>query len=213
MTEPPTRRSTPLISGGVAGVATAIAFAGLHELLISDIWFSVVPMMVAGVLCGVSLSWNYRLSFESPSAGRWLRYLSLHVALLIALGGISIAVFDPVVSISALIAANEPPRELIAQAMPLTVGFTLIAAGGASFLWGRTLPKFGSNLLTWAVLVFLFGLNVSVLGLVDMSGDGAARPVVEFFLLLIVIFLVYGAAYYALERRSSFGATGQGGTA
>ena len=76
--------------------------------------------------------------------------------------------FDPVIPMAVLIAANEPPSELIAQAMPLTVGFIVVAALATSLLWGRSVPKFASSLVTTTILFVLLGLNVSVLGLVEM---------------------------------------------
>jgi hypothetical protein len=191
-----------LLSGGIAGAATAVAFTALHQLLISDIWFSVVPMMVAGVLCGLCLAWTYVLSFDSASPRTWFQYIGVQALLLLALGAASMAMFDPVVSVAVLIAANEPPRELIAQAMPLTVGFTLLAGCVTSLLWGRTPLKFGSNLLTSAVLIFLLGLNVSVLGLVEMTG--AAYAVAEFLALLMAIMSGYAATFFVLERRALF---------
>jgi hypothetical protein len=47
---PPHRSGSgrPLLSGAIAGTATSVGFAGLHHLLISDIWFSLVPIGVPG---------------------------------------------------------------------------------------------------------------------------------------------------------------------
>ena len=105
-----------VLSGGAAGVVTAVAFAALHELLNSDIWFSVVPMMFAGALCGGSLAWTYGLLFPAASLATWTSFVGLQIALLLLLGASSVVMFDPVTPMAVLIAANEPPSELIAQA-------------------------------------------------------------------------------------------------
>ena len=145
------RGFTPVLAGALAGVLTVIGFAVVHQLLISDIWFSFLPMAV-------------------------------------------------------LIAANEPPSELIAQALPLTAAFIVVAAAIPSLLWGRSLEKVGSNLVTSTLLIVLLGLNVSVLGLVDMSG-GSPFVVIEFLALLVVIMLGYGVAFPVLARKGLFRAT------
>jgi hypothetical protein len=115
-------------SGAVAGALSAFAFAIIHDVFISDIWFSLVMMMVAAALCGVCIGWSYGLLVEAPSVGSWLRYNMLYVAMFVLLGAASVLVFEPVTTIAVLVAANEPPGELIRQAMPMTVVFTLATA-------------------------------------------------------------------------------------
>lgn len=58
-----------LFSGAMAGILSAISFAFIHALFISNIWFSVVPMIVAGALCGLGISWSYRVVVKRPSLG------------------------------------------------------------------------------------------------------------------------------------------------
>lgn len=192
-----------ILSGAVAGIATAVAFAALHELIISDIWFSLAPMMVAGGLCGGSLAWTYDLLFPTASGSTWSLFVGLQIALLLTLGVASVWMFDPVTPMAVLIAANEPPNELIAQAMPLTFGFIVVAAAVISLLWGRTFRKFASGLVSTAILFLLLGLNVSVLGLVEMSGD-AVPLLAEFFALLVGILGAFGVLFFILERRRLF---------
>lgn len=190
-------------SGAVAGLLTVVAFAALHQVLISDIWFSIFPMALAGAVCGGSLAWTYASLFPRREPGSWFGYVGVYLALLLLLGAASVALLDPVASMAELITANEPPGPLIAEAMPLTVGYSLAATVVLSRMWGRTLRAFGSIALTTALLVALLGLNVSVLGLVEMSGE--AVPVLgEFFGLLALIMLGYGALFAALERRGLF---------
>ncbi|NNL47728.1 MAG: hypothetical protein HKO76_05130 [Acidimicrobiia bacterium] len=102
-----------------------------------------------------------------------------------------------------LIAANEPPSDLIAQALPLTVVFIVGVAALPSLLWGRGAKALASNTATALLLVLLLGLNVSVLGLVDMSG-GSVSVVVEFLALLVVIMVGFGLAFQLLEDRGLF---------
>ncbi|MEQ8330403.1 MAG: hypothetical protein RH859_08090 [Longimicrobiales bacterium] len=186
-----------------AGVVTVLGFTVLHQLLISDIWFSVVPMSVAGAACGASLAWSYTLQFRPATVSTWWGFVTMHTVLLLGLGGVSVALFDPVVPMAALVAANEPPSELIGQAMPLTLAFIVAVAAIPSLLWGRTLPKLVANTVTSALLILLLGLNVSVLGLVDMS-SGSPLVVLEFLALLVVIMIGYGTAFYLIERRRFF---------
>ena len=194
-----------VILGAVAGVATAVGFAALHELVISDIWFSVVPMSIAGALCGASLVWTYMVLFAEPTTRTWISYVTLQAAILVALGLVSVAAFEPVVPMAVLIAANEPPTELIVQAMPLTAAFTLVAAALISVLWGRSPTKFVSALVSSTVLVIFLGLNVSVLGLVETAA-GSVYMIAEFFGLLIAILAGFGVAFFALSHRTLFGA-------
>ena len=115
-------------SGAVAGAVSAFAFAIIHHLFISDIWFSLIMMMVAGAVCGLCIGWTYGLLFEAPSTGSWVRYNMLYVVMFVLLGAASVLVYEPVTTIAALIEANEPPDALFRQALPMTVGFTLAMA-------------------------------------------------------------------------------------
>jgi hypothetical protein len=193
-----------LVSGAVAGAGSAFAFAALHRLLISDIWFSLIPMMVAGALCGLSVAWTYGMLFNRPSAATWVMYNVVYVVLFVLLGVASVMIYDPITTISALMAANEPPRQLIRRAMPLTLAFTLGSAIVIALLWGRTLLKLGAVLLTCTLLVAFLGLNVSVIGLVELP-SGTAYLVAELFGLILAINLVYVAVFLLLERRALLG--------
>jgi hypothetical protein len=188
----------------VAGALSAVAFAIIHDVFISDIWFSLIMMMVAAAVCGVCIGWSYGLLVEAPSTGSWLGYNVLYVAMFVLLGAASVLVFEPVTTIAALVAANEPPGELIRQAMPMTVVFTLASAALLSLLYGRSWSRFGAILLTCIVLVLLLGLNVSVIGLVAIP-RGSLYLVAELFGLILAINVVYVAVFIALERQSLVG--------
>jgi len=151
------------LSGAAAGAVSAVVFAAIHHLFIMDIWFALIPMMIAGAICGLSLAWTYGLLFDIPSQGSWLRYNAVFVILLALLAVASLLAYEPITTIPVLIAAKEPPRELFRRAMPLTIGFTLGTAAVLGLWWGRTLLKFGSILVTCAIVVLLLGLNVSTI--------------------------------------------------
>jgi hypothetical protein len=191
-------------SGAVAGALSAFVFAIIHYVFISDIWFSLILMMVAGAVCGVCVGWSYGLLVEAPSTGSWLRYNVLYVALFVLLGAASVLVYEPVTTIATLIEANEPPGELFGQAMPMTVAFTLASAVLLSLLYRRSWSRFAAILLTCVVLVLLLGLNVSVIGLVAIP-RGSLHLVAELFGLILALNAVYVAVFMALERKSLVG--------
>jgi hypothetical protein len=193
-----------LRSGAIAGAISAFAFAVIHHIFISDIWFSLGMMMAAGALCGLCVGWSYALLAESPSIRGWLRYNLLYVILLALLGLASVLIFEPVTTITALIESDGPPEALIRQAFPLTASFTLVAAVLVSLLYGRSWVRFGAIALTCAVIVLLLGLNVSVIGLV-LIPRSSFYLVIESFLLILAINVVYAAAFTALERRRLLG--------
>jgi hypothetical protein len=123
-------------SGALAGAFSALGFAIIHHIFISDIWFSLVMMMVAGAICGLCVGWSYALVVKAPSVTGWWQYNLIYVALLALLGLASVLIFDPVTTIAALIAADGPPDKLIGQALPVTAVFTLLAAVSVSILYG-----------------------------------------------------------------------------
>jgi ketosteroid isomerase-like protein len=192
------------LSGALAGCVTTVVFTVLHHLLISDIWFSLVPMLVVGALCGASLAWSYGLLFPAPAVRSWIGYNAAYLALLVALGAGSIIVFEPITSTAALMAAGgAPPPELFRGALPFAIGFTLAAVAALGLLWARTVAGWAALLWTCAMVVFLFGLNISLIGLVELGPEGAYL-VGLFFALTAAILAVNAAAFAGLERRRLF---------
>ena len=186
-------------SGVIAGASSALAFTALHDWLISDIWATLPLMVASGALCGGAIAWSFSLLQPMPSVREWLQYNGLYLGSLALLGVVSIVVFEPVTTIAALVAANEPPEELFARAMPMTVVFTLVLALGLSVLYRARLRSAAAVLATCILVVALLGLNVSVLGLVAVP-LGSVYLIAELFVLLIVLDLVYAVAFVALER-------------
>jgi hypothetical protein len=189
-----------LRSGALAGVFSTLAFAALHHVLISDIWFSLLPMLLAGALCGLAIAWTYVLLFPRPRVGSWMMYNLLFVGLFAALGAASLALLEPITTVAAVLAGGSPPRELFARALPLTIAFVVGSALLISGLWGRTLPKFAAVLLTSVLLYGLLGMNISILGLVFFASNTWSL-VGMFFGLIVALALVYAAVFVILEWR------------
>lgn len=188
------------VSGACAGAVSAFAFTVIHDLLISDIWFSLIPMLAAGALCGLCFGWSYALLVETPSIAGWLRYNLLYVALFALLGAVSALIFEPVTTMAAVVSANGPPDALIGQAMPMTTAFTLGMAILVLLLYGPSWKRLGAVWLTCVVLVLLLGLNVSVIGLVDIP-RGSLYLLAEMFGLIVALNAVYVAVFVALQGR------------
>lgn len=212
MREAPLGQSSPasgkrryLWSGAVAGAVSALVFTALHDLFISDIWFSAPFMGIAGAACGLCLGWTYGLLFETPSTGSWVRYNLLYVVMFGLLGAASVIVFEPVTTMAAVVAANAPPNALFARALPLTLGFTVAMSLLISLLYGRTWQHVAAILLTCLLLVLLLGLNVSAIGLVYIP-SGSVYVIAELFGLIVALNAVYAAAFLALERKRFTGA-------
>ena len=188
-------------SGILAGTASALVFAIIHDIFISDIWFSLPLLVVAGGLCGLCVGWTYGLLAGRPSIRSWLRYNALYVGMFVFLGVVSVLLFEPVSTIPELMASNGPPDHLIGQAMPMTIVSTLVMAAIMSRLYGRNWMHYVAVLLTCTVLVLLLGLNVSVIGLVAIPGS-SVYLIVELFGLILALNLVYVVMFVALEWKN-----------
>ena len=190
-----------LISGAIAAVISTIIFTVIHDLFISDIWFSLVMMSIAAVACGVCLSWSYIFLFKLATVKTWIQYNLIYDLMLMLLGLVSVLVFEPITTVAAAIAANEPPTELILKALPMTALFTLLMAIVINQLYGRTWRLFGIILITCIILVSLLGLNVSAIGLVSFAGSSIFL-IFKLFLLILVLNIVFVAVFILLERKT-----------
>ena len=189
-----------LRSGTIAGLVSALIYTIVHQIFISDIWFSILIMLIAGALCGPSLGWSYGVLVSVPTLKNWLAYNLVYMAMFGILGAVSVAAFDPITTVEALIEVNESPNELIGKAMPLTVVFTFLMAGIVTVLSTRRWANFGSALLACVVLVLSQGLNVSIIGLVSLP-SGSLYLVVELFALILALGVVFAVAFAILERK------------
>lgn len=188
-------------SGALAGAVSALVFALVHALFISDIWFSAIAMTIAGAICGMGVGWTYGLLFRSPSVRTWIGYNLTYLGMFVLLGVISVVVFEPVTTVAALIEESEPLGELFGRAMPLTVVFTGAMAATLTLLFGRSWKNFGAILITSSVLIALLGLNVSTIGLVAIP-RGSIHLVAELFGLIFILNAVFVGVFVALERQS-----------
>ena len=121
------------------------------------------------------------------------------VALGLSLGVASVLFFEPVTTMAAVITLNGPPTELINQAMPMTIAFTLGMAILITLLYSRSIAKFFAVLLTCTVLVALLGLNVSAIGLVDIP-SGSLIVIAELLGLIVALNAVYVMMDFLLDR-------------
>ena len=192
-----------LRSGAIAGGVAVFLFTTVHHILISDIWFSFPFMLVAGILCGILLAWNYQLFTDRPTLTGWAAFNGLFVILLLLLGAASLIVFEPVTTMAEVISGDGPPDELFGQAMPLTVAYTLAAAVLVTAVWGWGWRRLAATSVTSVALILLFGLNISTIGLVDIPGE-AAHVVGRFFGLIGLLGFAYAGTFAVLERRSLF---------
>ncbi|RME84459.1 MAG: hypothetical protein D6775_05400 [Caldilineae bacterium] len=189
-------------SSAIAGVVAVLVFTVAHQIFINNIWFSFPIMAAAGAVCGLCLGWSYRLLFERPSAKSWLSYNLFYDALFLLLAVASVLLFEPVITMEALLAGGPPPSELTVQALPLTALFTVLAAGiGGLIFGGRRWMQFGALLLTSILLMALLGMNVSIIGLVAIPREGW-YVVAEFFGYILLLNAVYAATVTMLESKS-----------
>jgi hypothetical protein len=189
------------LSGAAAGAFSALVFAAAHEILISDIWFSIVPMLVAGALCGAAVAWTYALLFPRPAIGGWVGYNLVYVAVLVGLGLVSLLIYEPITTAAVLIEAGGSPTELIRRATPLSAVAILLAAALMHQLWGRGIRHFLPLLVSNTLVIVLLGLNVSVLGLVEFDSQGWVLVLYTYALTLLLNF-VYVAGFAGLERNA-----------
>jgi len=194
------------ISGAISGAVAALTFTLIHDIFISDIWFSLALMLVAGGLCGACLGWSFSIMVRSSSLKSWLAYNLIYDTMFLVLALVSLLVFSPTMPMAALMALNGPPDDLIAQALPVTVIFTVIMAVAISAIYGFGWSRLGASLLTSLVLVLLLGLNVSVIGLVSIP-RGSWYLVAEMLGLILMLDLAYAAVFVVLERTSLLNGT------
>lgn len=196
-------RARLVVPGAAAGALAALAFAAVHALWIADIWFSLVPMILAGAACGATIAWSYGRLFE-PSVRTWLGYNASYVIALAALGLVSLAVFEPRATMAEVLAGDGPPVDLIRDALPLTVAFTIATALALALLFGRTPAAFGTVLVTTAVLVVILGLDVSVIGMIRIPTE-MLHLVAEMVGLILVLAGSYAAVVIVLAWRQLAG--------
>ena len=168
-----------------------VAFTLVHGIWIADIWFNVVPMAISGAGCGSAMVWSYRESVSAHSWGKWLGYNGVNALLLIGLGAASFLVFEPRFTMVELTDAEDALSRVLPPAMPLIGAGTVVGTFALWSLFGRRTSALLSILVTQALLMFLIGHNLAILGLVDIDTDQLYR-VFEF--VGLTLFLAVGFA-------------------
>jgi hypothetical protein len=92
---PATSITAFVASGALAGALSALTFCLVHQLLISAIWFATVGMLFAGAISGACIAWSYALVVKNRTVRSWFRYNMVYVIILVVLGIVSLAVFEP----------------------------------------------------------------------------------------------------------------------
>lgn len=198
--DPQTLRNGPFIGAGTfAGIFAVLLFTAVHQVLISAIWFALPAMLGAGAACGASLAWSYLQVVSAPSAPTWLRYITLFLAMFVLLGIVSVVTFEPQTTIAALLKTNEPPRQLIGRALPMTGLFAVATVVALTLLYRPHVGGALSLLVTTTLLLLVLGLNISILGLVEVP-RAQLGVLAETFALLGTLVFVYGATVFVLQR-------------
>jgi hypothetical protein len=155
--------------GALSGVVVVLGFTVVHYLLISDIWFNVGPMLLAGALCGFCVAWSYEKVVADHSSAAWFRYAGLYAAEMIVLGAVSLMVLRPRFTMAELLVADDAFERLMKPSMPLMVAAMVV---GTILIWlycGRRRAALAPILATQVLLVFLLGHQFAFLGLVESS--------------------------------------------
>jgi hypothetical protein len=192
-----------ILAGMIAGAVSAYCFAFIHRMLISDIWFSLPALLVAGAICGLCIGWTYGALFRQPSVATWLKYNALYDGLFLLLGGASVLVFDPVTTLAEVMTYDALPGFLIRLELPVVIVSTLLMTAIIGRLYARTWLQYGGILITCAVLVLLLGLNVSAMGLIEIPRS-SLYLVLELTGLILALNLVFVVVFLVLGWNSFF---------
>lgn len=188
-------RPAPLV-GAMAGAVAIVVFAIVHQIVISNIWFMFGPMVVIGALCGGLIAWVHTRLRSS-----WWGLNGLYLAALGSLAAISVVAYEPVTTMAEMLVLDGAPGELIGQAMPLTLVFTLVTSVLVTFTFG-TWREFPATLATTSMLVATLGLNISIIGLVEFQ-SGEFRLAMFFFALVALIAATFAVSYVVLMKLMS----------
>lgn len=186
-------------SGAIAGVVSVVMFTWVHDLVISDIWAMFPVMAVAGAVCGVCLAWSYRALVRRVSIRSWAGYVGAFIAMFWLLAVASVVVFQPVTTMAEVLEAGGPVDHLFGTALPLSAGFAVAFALLLVWRFGEGWSSLGPVLVTTVVLMAVLGMNVSVIGLVDIPTDGWYL-VAELLVLVVALGAVFGMAVMLIDR-------------
>ena len=117
-----------------------------------NIWFSFPIMLLAGIICGVCIACSLIMLFEPGEIKSWVKYNLIFIVMFILLALISKIVFEPVTTVQSLMSNNVHPDELISQALPLSVIFTISAVLVISIFYGKNWKDYPTIFLTFCIL-------------------------------------------------------------
>lgn len=161
-----------------------LAFTVVHDVLISDIWFNAGPMLFAGAVCGLCVTWSYRTAVAEHANAAWFQYAGWYAAEMILLGAVSLLVLRPRFTMTELMVADDAIDRLIPPSMPLLIGAMVV---GTALIWlhyGGRPAALLPILITQVLLVFLLGHQFAFLGLVR-SSSALLLVFVEFALITV----------------------------
>jgi len=187
-------------TGALSGFVSTFLFTVVHQIFISNIWFSFVFMAVAGILSGFLIAMGFGILFRSYTSYSWFSYNSIYLVMFLLLALFSVIVFEPVTTMGELLQANGPPDDLIRKAFPMTILFTIAFAVIISVLYAKKLLQVLMVVITCAELMLVLGLNVSVIGLVDIPRTGF-HLIMELFGLILLILFMNAIIFRILERK------------
>ena len=190
-----------ILSGAIAGFVSTLIFTIVHQILITDIWFSFFIMAAAGIISGIAIAGSYGKIIKTPSIKNWLGYNFIFIFMFVLIALCSILVFEPVTTAAEVIQAKIRPDELIKRALPLSGIFTASFSLIMGFIFGKKVIDYLLILLTNSILMIFLGLNVSIIGLVKIPSS-FIYLVFELFALIITIFVVYAGVFIILERKN-----------
>lgn len=160
----------------------------IHMWMIVELWSFFLPMLIAGIVCGIAIAVAFAVVSPGSGRRRWLAFNAVFFLLLFLLGVLSVIVFEPKTSLPALMAGIGPPPELIQWTLPLLLPFTVGSAVvlGASFgsRWWHALALLPAS----ALVMLLLGVNIAAFGLVELSSSALASMARVMVLALVLVF-------------------------
>lgn len=184
--------------GAIAGALAATAFALSHALMISNIWFMLAPMLLAGALCGAALAHSYAQLDQSTSILSWVRYNLLYTLLLFLVMPVSVMIYEPAMTLSSLLTSQGGmPTELTVRLLPLVISFTIVISLAVLVMYRATWGQFWSVLLSSSLLMMLLGSNLSAMGLITLT-SGWQYIFLETTLLILTTNGIFVISYLGL---------------
>jgi hypothetical protein len=180
----------PTWLGAVTGVVVVFGFTIFHHLVIADIWFNIGPMLIAGAICGLCVTWSYRKAVLDHSTGAWFRYGGLYAVEMTALGAVSVAVLQPRYTMAELLVADNDMELLMPPSIPLMIGAMVVGTVLFWLYYERRWAALFPILVTQMLLVFMLGHQLAFLGLVEPSST-LVVAFGEFALLAIGIMVAF----------------------